>query len=296
MLSLKLTCMEGSLHNITDSDLITSAKSGDRKSLDLLIRKYQNWIFNVAVSFVGDKNDAADITQEVLIKVVTHLSSFNLESNFKTWVFKIVRNHFLNMKRRKYELTTTSFESFANGLDNVPDEDITLSEFKVEREKLIEESKISCLRGMLLCLSREQRLIYILGDIFELPDSIGSEIMEISKGNFRVKLHRARTELYGFMNGKCGLVNKNNPCRCAKKTIGFIKIGCVDPVKLNFQTDIIEEVNRTDRKKLETLDISLKHQYERLFQDMPKLEAPVKADLIKDFISSDEFMQTFNLK
>lgn len=296
MLRLKFIGMENSLHNIADSDLITSAKSGDRKSLDFLIRKYQNWIFNVAVSFVGDKDDAADITQEVLIKVVTHLSSFNLESNFKTWVFKIVRNHFLNMKRRKYELTTTSFENFAKGLDNVPDEDIALSEFNVEREKLIEESKISCLRGMLLCLTREQRLIYILGDIFELPDSIGAEIMDISKGNFRVKLHRARTELYGFMNGKCGLVNKNNPCRCAKKTVGFIKIGCVDPVKLNFQTAIIEEVNRTDRKKLETLDNSLKRRYERLFQDMPKLEAPVKADLIKDFISSAEFMQTFNLK
>jgi DNA-directed RNA polymerase specialized sigma24 family protein len=48
------------------------------------------------------------------------------------------------------------------------------------------------MKAMQLCLDREQRLIFILGELLEFPDSVGSEIMEISKENFRIKLHRAK--------------------------------------------------------------------------------------------------------
>ncbi|TKJ46344.1 hypothetical protein CEE34_09010 [Candidatus Aerophobetes bacterium Ae_b3a] len=63
----------------------------------------------------------------------------------------------------------------------------------------------------------------------DVTGSQGSEILEISKANFRKILSTARAKLCNFMNEKCGIVNKNNPCRCRNKLAGFIREGCVNP-------------------------------------------------------------------
>jgi len=89
------------------------------------------------------------------------------------------------------------------------------------------EAMISCASGMLLCLDRKQRLTFILGAIFEVSDTVAAEVLEITPDNFRQRLARARRDLRSFMNDKCGLVNQANPCRCAKKTLGFIQAGYV---------------------------------------------------------------------
>ncbi|MEM9649650.1 MAG: sigma factor, partial [Bacteroidota bacterium] len=62
--------------NLSDSLLIKKALSGDKASLESLVIKHQDYIYNVALTFVGDPNEAADLTQEVLIKVITKLDSF----------------------------------------------------------------------------------------------------------------------------------------------------------------------------------------------------------------------------
>ena len=210
-----------------DNVLIDQSLAGDKTSLEKLIKKYQNWIYNIALNMAGDANNAADITQEVLVKIITNLKSFQKKSNFRTWMYRIVKNHFLNEKKSKYNSATLSFDDFGGSLDSIPDESLGKYSFKASDELLVEEAKISCMKGMLLCLTPEQRLIFILGELFEFSDAVGSQVMEISKANFRVKLHRARTQLYDFMNHKCGLINKKNPCRCARKTAGFIKKGYV---------------------------------------------------------------------
>ena len=156
---------------VADIQLISQALSGNQKALESLIKRYQDWIFNTAFSFVGDRDEAADITQEVLIKVVTKLDTFNHKSSFKTWVYRIVKNHFLNMKRGKQESNDLTFEKFGQGLDHTPDESLSDYSFQVEEKLLVKEAKVSCMKGMLLCLDREQRLIYIIGELFEFTDN-----------------------------------------------------------------------------------------------------------------------------
>jgi hypothetical protein len=94
----------------------------------------------------------------------------------------------------------------------------------------VTEVMLACTSGMLLCFDREQRLTYILGAIFGVSDAVGADVLEITTENFRQRLARARRDLRNFMNDKCGLVNKSNPCRCAKKTRGFIQEGHVDQI------------------------------------------------------------------
>src|SRR5580765_4583195 len=139
--------------------------------------------------------DAEDLTQEVFIKAITALTKFEGKSQFRTWLYRITVNHFLNAKKRKTELKIIDFESYFNSIDNIPVNELSITE-RDELVDAIEEISISCTAGMLLCLDREQRMIYILGEMFEIDHNLGSEILGISPGNFRIRLMRARQDLY----------------------------------------------------------------------------------------------------
>ena len=87
----------------TDTDLVEQAKNGDRAALEKLVLRHQAWIYNIAVRMVFQPQDAEEVTQEVLVKVITKLSTFKGESKFRTWLYRIAANHVLNMKRRSAE-------------------------------------------------------------------------------------------------------------------------------------------------------------------------------------------------
>src|SRR5687767_1084771 len=87
--------------DLTDEDLVKSAVTGNKKSLEQLIKKHQAWIYNIALKMVWYPADAEDVTQETLIKIITKLSTFRGESSFRTWAYRIVANHVINMKKRR---------------------------------------------------------------------------------------------------------------------------------------------------------------------------------------------------
>jgi DNA-directed RNA polymerase specialized sigma24 family protein len=67
-----------------DEQLVSLAQGGDRSALEQLVGRHGPWIFNVAARMVRRRDDAADVTQEVLVKVITRLSTFRGESAFRT--------------------------------------------------------------------------------------------------------------------------------------------------------------------------------------------------------------------
>ncbi|HTF39903.1 MAG TPA: RNA polymerase sigma factor, partial [Propionibacteriaceae bacterium] len=92
--------------DLADAELVAQANSGDRAALEKLVLRHQAWIYNIAVRMVFQPHDAEEVTQEVLVKVITKLSTFKGESKFRTWLYRIVANHVLNMKRRGVETHT----------------------------------------------------------------------------------------------------------------------------------------------------------------------------------------------
>jgi RNA polymerase sigma factor (sigma-70 family) len=283
-----------SYDNSVDLRLIEEALNGSTQSLEQLIKRHQHYIYNVASKMVLSPFDAEDITQEVLVKVVTKLSQFEGKSNFRTWLYRITFNHFLKMKKYWLEDKITSFESYGNDLDNIRDVELT-EEQKLSQSELIKEAKFSCMMGMLLCLNREQRLVYILGELFDADHNIGAELLDISQVNFRKRLERARKDLYQFMNNKCGLVNSDNPCRCSRKTSGFIKAGWVDKDSMKFNTAYINSIAKTINLKNEKLDDLIETEYANLFLDTPFQEKEHSKSLIKNLFGDDKIKSTFNL-
>jgi RNA polymerase sigma factor (sigma-70 family) len=287
--------IDGMTADLEDQELVARAQDGNREALEVLIKRHQSWIYNIVLRMIYHPDDAQDATQEILIKLVTKLSSFEGRSSFRTWLYRIAVNHVLNMKRGRLESATMSFEDFGRGLDNTPDMDLPdqLS-VPVDVQLLVDEARISCTSAMLLCLNREQRLVYILGEIFGVTDSIGAELLEISRENFRQKLGRARRDLHNFMQEKCGLINKANPCRCARKTQGFIKAGYVDPHKLLFARERMSRVREVAEKKCDDL-LSLDAQYAEIHRDHPFQDGPDFIATLRDLIDGSDFKSTFEL-
>src|SRR6201998_4047785 len=160
-----------------DQSLVLRARSGDHQALEDLVQRHQTWIYNIAVRMLHHPQDAEDVTQEILIKVLSRLSSFEGRSSFRTWLYRIVVNHVLNMKRGQVEVRHASvdFASYGAALGDTPDLELAdLKATSAETDLLVTEEMLSCTLGMLLCLDREQRLTFILGAIFEVSDTIAT--------------------------------------------------------------------------------------------------------------------------
>jgi RNA polymerase sigma factor (sigma-70 family) len=273
-----------------DRQLVLRARSGDRQALEELVRRHQTWIYNIAVRMLYHPQDAEDATQEILIKVLTRLSSFEGRSSFRTWLYRIVVNHVLNTKRGRVEeqLASVDFASYGAGLEDTPDLELAdPNGTSAENDLLVAEAMISCTSGMLLCLDREQRLTFILGAIFEVSDTVAAEVLEITPDNFRQRLARARRDLRSFMNDKCGLVNRANPCRCAKKTRGFIQAGYVDAENLLFVRERIREVRDVVPKVYETIN-TLDGKCAEVFRRHPFYEAPDIGQMLRRLFESPD--------
>jgi RNA polymerase sigma factor (sigma-70 family) len=257
-----------------DRALVARVLAGSREALETLVERHQPWIYNILVRMVYYPVEAEDATQEVLVKVLTKLSTFEGRSSFRTWLYRIVVNHALNIRRRGDQPDTVSFSDYARGLDETPELDLPdPSAVPADVQLLVQEAKIGCTSGMLLCLDREQRLVYILGSILGVPDRVGAELMEVSREAFRQKLARARRDLHRFMQGQCGLVNTANPCRCARKTQGFIKAGYLDPHDLLFARAHVASVREMAPAASEGLD-ELDAAYGAIHREHPFHTAP----------------------
>ena len=87
--------------NERDFELIQSAKAGDNRAFDELIRLYDKRILQIAYGIMGNMQDAYDAYQDGVIRAYRKLPSFRFESLFSTWLTRIVINQALNMKRKK---------------------------------------------------------------------------------------------------------------------------------------------------------------------------------------------------
>jgi RNA polymerase sigma factor (sigma-70 family) len=279
----------------TDRTLVERAAAGERGAVEDLVRRHQGWIYNIAIRMLAHPQDAEDATQEILIKALTRLSSFQGRSSFRTWLYRIVVNHVLNMKRGRLEPETLTFSCYAHGLDNTPDLDLPDEHsVPVDIRLIVDEARISCTSGMLLCLDRAQRLVYILGEILEVSDAVGAELLETSRDNFRQRLARARRDLHNFMNDKCGLVDPANPCRCEKKTRGFIQAGYVDPANLMFARERVARVRDVVPETAEAV-AALDAHCSRIFREHPFYDGPDIVPTLRRLIGTEEFRRATDL-
>ena len=211
---------------ITDPglDTVAAATQGQLLAIDSLLLTIQPGVFNLAMRMLGNRDDAADATQEILLKVITHLGGFESRSAFTTWVFQIARNHLLTAITKAKECPEVSLEAMQERLQHGLAFGAMQSNMGEQATSITPEDKVAarqvalgCTQNMLMALNREDRLIYVLDTVFGLPSKQAAEVLGISPDAFRQRLARARAKLEAFTTSTCGLVNPDAACTCVRQ-------------------------------------------------------------------------------
>ncbi len=126
-----------------DPDLVAAARQGSRAALEALVFSLQHPVFNLAIRMLANRSDAEDATQEILIKVVTHLGDVRDAEATGAWAFRVACRHLVQLRKQgRVEAQRFTFRAFAadlaEGLEELPDE----SMLDPETQVLIEEVKI----------------------------------------------------------------------------------------------------------------------------------------------------------
>ena len=275
--------------------LVQAAQEGSQKALEKLVKLHQRFIYNVALKFVRDPDAAADLSQEVLIKMITKLAQFKGKSNFRTWLYKIVITHFVKSSQRRSEQQVKSFEEYGVFLDNnYTTEEMTEEEQEQHQNKIV-NIRTRCMTSMLLCLDRQQRIVFILGSIFNIKSNIAAKLLDITAENFRQQLSRAKADLFQFMDNKCGLINPNNPCRCSKKTKGFMKDGLIDEQAIQFKPELVTQINQIAPEKNSELDNLIEGKYLSFFKQQVYEDKDITESLVSNMLFDKDIKQLFKL-
>lgn len=224
-----------------EKQLIEEAVLGNQKSLEALLLSVQDMVFNLSLRMLGMVHDAEDATQEILIKVMTHLSSFRQESKFSTWVYRIAVNHLRNYQKSMFAKHPLSFEYYGADIVSGKEKDVPDRTNGVDSELLAQELKYSCTNVMLQCLDADSRCIYILGTMFRLDSSVAGEILDLTPEAYRQRLSRVRRKMGEFLGKYCGL-SGTGVCACGKRVNYAISSHRINPDQLDFLS--LEECER----------------------------------------------------
>ncbi|MCC0762436.1 RNA polymerase sigma factor [Clostridioides sp. ES-S-0006-03] len=216
-------------------NLIDRAILGDKKSLEILLLDVQDLVFNLSLRMLGTVQDAEDASQEIMIRVITHISTFRKESSFSTWVFRIAYNHLQNYKKSMFSKQHLSFEYYGADIKNGKSKDIPDLSQNVETSIIEEELKYSCTNVMLQCLDVESRCIFILGTMFKLNSKVAADILDISSEAYRQRLSRIRKKMASFLDEYCGLSGKG-VCQCKKRINYAIVNHRINPKNLEYSS------------------------------------------------------------
>lgn len=215
--------------------LVERARAGDRESLEQVVLRVQRPIYNLALRMLWHPEDARDATQEILIRIITHLGSFRGDSRFLTWAYRISANYLITVRQSRVEAQGYTLERFAKDLHEGRAElPQGTGEWPADKALLLEEVKIGCMHALLTCLDRAHRLAYILGEILELEGPEAARILNTWHAAFRKRVSRAREAIIEFTRAQCGLVNPTNACRCARRLPRAQAMGRVNATALMF--------------------------------------------------------------
>jgi RNA polymerase sigma-70 factor (ECF subfamily) len=196
---------------LTDEELVIRCKMElprTTRSYELLVQRHMDRIYTLVYRVVRDKEEAEDITQEVLVKVYNNIRSFDQKASFSTWLYRIAVNSALDSleksKRRRTTVTSFSHTSSAN-----PDEEweTTLASTAAgPEEEVMQRDLHDCIQRVLKNLDREQARVLVMRDFEDLSYADIAQALEAKLSAVKMRIHRARLSFQTIFNQFCGQV------------------------------------------------------------------------------------------
>ena len=269
--------------NETLSALIDKAAAGDREALETVALSVRDLIFNLSLRMLGTFHDAEDATQDILLKIITHLSSFKQESAFSTWVFRIATNHLIDYKKHLFARYPLSFEFYGNDIENAPVGEVPDLTQDVEKSILAEELKLSCTNVMLQCLDTDSRLIFVLGTMFQVDSRIAGDILGMTPEAYRQRLSRIRQKVADFLSVYCGEYGSGK-CRCRNRLNYAIQSHRLNPTALDYTvaSEMCADKVLDFKTAMEEIDdLSSRFSFCKLYESPERTK-----QFLKDFLNS----------
>lgn len=269
---------------INKETLVQRAAGGDRAALEETLAGVQELVFNLSLRMLGTFHDAEDASQDILVKVMTRLSSFRGESAFDTWVFRIAVNHLRDYKKHLFAQSPLSFEFYGEDIRSGMASDVPDLTGGVDTPLLARELKLSCTNVMLQCLDPESRCIFILGTMFRLDSRIAGDILGITPEAYRQRLSRARKRMAEFLSEYCGEYGQG-ACRCSDRVNYAIQNHRIAPDRLDFTSARPSGTAVEVTAAMEEIDgYSQQFSFCRTYQSTERLK-----QMIQDFLNGPAF-------
>ena len=181
-----------------DGHLVERAQAGDARAFEALVRRYERWVFTLALRMVGDRGEAEDVAQDVFLKAYAGLPGFRGSSRFSTWLYAIASHHCLNhlASRARRPVPESSLRPPGSDADESPGPVERLADEAPRADVLLERQETARqVQEALLGLTEDHRLILVLREIQGLSYEEIARTVGVEVGTVRSRLHRARMAL-----------------------------------------------------------------------------------------------------
>ncbi len=184
------------LSDISDEAVVCQIKNGSEAAFAELTKRYMKKSYSFAFRIVGDMEAARDLTQDVFVKIYSTIGGFKEGAKFFSWYYRILLNHCINYKRRKKLVSMLPFtdvftrEDYREKDENVIPDDVNHEEKKDTAEYV---------RTAIDSLSPKHKAVIVMFDIEGIPQEQIAEILEVSVGTVRSRIHYARKQLKSLL-------------------------------------------------------------------------------------------------
>jgi len=193
---------------MSDAEIIERILNGDVNSFEIIVKKYEKMIYNLAVTKTQNRETAQDISQECFLRAYKMLRSYRTDSAFSTWIYRICQNLIIDFYRKDKKIKTVSLTPMTSPDDgDIKEKDIDIEDTESEpSEQIIRAEKIKKIREIINLLPDDLREMIVLRDLQNFNYAQISEMTGIEIGTVKSRLNRARGKLKDYIteNNKNG--------------------------------------------------------------------------------------------
>lgn len=173
---------------MTDQQLLELALGGDSEAFGQLVRRYQDQLFNSIRHVVGSHADAEDIVQDAFVQAYRKLATFRQHCAFYTWLYRIALNLVYTHGRRQRIRAKLSHAQPISEFDSSDPQG-------TPADQLAQRERAQQIGAALQALSDEHRTILVMRGVEGFDYETIAELLAVSPGTVRSRLHRARIQL-----------------------------------------------------------------------------------------------------
>jgi RNA polymerase sigma-70 factor (ECF subfamily) len=191
---------------MTEQALIRGIVLRDRNAFRHLVNQYQRKIIKITYHFVGNMEDAEDLSQEIFLEIIRSMPDFKQKSTLDTWIYRITVNRALNLAKKNKR--KSFIFSWSGMTDSTRDQIERKTAVNTTEEEQLEQENRKMLYKAISHLPENQRIAFVLHKLDEIPYQDISEIMQVSLSAVESLIHRAKNNLQKELKSQLMFTNQ----------------------------------------------------------------------------------------